>query len=334
MKDSRDVAIGPLDDLQPYPVVVSPVRNGLNLVEWAREHQTLLARLVDQAGAVLFRGFSIQGVEMFEQVADAAVPDDWVEYREPSTPRSHVSGHVSTSTEYPAALRIYVHNENSHVLSWPLYLFFYCRSAAEIGGCTPLADCRSVRQRLPRSVVEAFEEKGWLYRRNFLSTSATPWMKVFATSRREDVQAYCRDNHMVADWHDRGLTVRYRRWATLQHPRTGDSIWFNHGTFFNRHMLEPSIRKSMHNLGDEYLATNTYYGDGASVEKTVLDQLDQAYEAETRTFAWKAGDMLMVDNMRLAHGRQPYRGHRELFVTMKRRIHCSLLARLDQYIGG
>jgi alpha-ketoglutarate-dependent taurine dioxygenase len=303
----------------------------VNLPEWARQHRGELDTLVTLHGAILFRGFSISGVDEFEQVTDAAVDGNWVEYREAATPRSSVTAHISTSTEYPASLRIYVHNENSHVTSWPLYLFFYCCIPAKAGGATPLADCRAIRQRLPPSVVSAFEQKGWLYRRNFLTTSSTPWTKVFGTNQEKDVADYCRANYMTPEWNERGLTVTYRRWATLPHPKTGDLLWFNHGTFFNRHTLDPALRHALRSVSDERLASNTYFGDGTPIGDDVMTALDDAYTSETIRFAWNAGDILMVDNMRLAHGRESYIGAREVYVAMKQQIHCSQIAAPHQY---
>jgi len=48
----------------------------------------------------------------------------------------------------------------------------------------------------------------------------------------------------------------------------------------------------------------------------VLDELRQAYHEETVSFPWQQGDILMLDNMLVAHGRAPYAGPREILVGM------------------
>jgi hypothetical protein len=48
----------------------------------------------------------------------------------------------------------------------------------------------------------------------------------------------------------------------------------------------------------------------------VLDELRAIYRQETIMFPWRKGDLLMVDNMLVAHGRAPYSGTRRIVVGM------------------
>jgi hypothetical protein len=59
---------------------------------------------------------------------------------------------------------------------------------------------------------------------------------------------------------------------------------------------------------DGELPANFYYGDGSPIESEGLDQLRAAYHAETVSFPWQKGDLLMLDNMLVAHGRAPFSG--------------------------
>lgn len=325
------VSIAPLLAQADFPLLIQPIDRIPELVGWAAGHRTLVAELISKHGAVLFRGFPLQNSTHFEDFVHALCPADWVEYREAATPRSHVDGHVFTSTEYYPDFRIYVHNENSHVTSWPLYVFFHCQRPAAEGGYTPIADVRGVYRRLPANLVERFTRLGWMYRRNFHSGSSISWQKTFGTDRRGDIETYCRENHMVARWNGDALTLRYRRWAALKHPLTGDMTWFNHGTFFNPHAMEPALKGAVFEMGEDKMPYNTYYGDGTPIEEQTIRTLDAAYAAETVTFPWHKGDVLMLDNMRMAHGRTSFRGQREVFVAMKKRVRCAEVAAPEQY---
>jgi hypothetical protein len=42
----------------------------------------------------------------------------------------------------------------------------------------------------------------------------------------------------------------------------------------------------------------------------------EAYRQETVTFPWQEGDILMLDNMLVAHGRSPFVGSRKIAVGM------------------
>jgi CheY-like chemotaxis protein len=55
---------------------------------------------------------------------------------------------------------------------------------------------------------------------------------------------------------------------------------------------------------------------GSPIEAQVIEELRQAYSEETITFPWQQGDILMLDNMLVAHGRAPYAGDRKILVSM------------------
>jgi Taurine catabolism dioxygenase TauD, TfdA family len=44
--------------------------------------------------------------------------------------------------------------------------------------------------------------------------------------------------------------------------------------------------------------------------------LNEVYEASTAREPWQAGDLLLVDNVRTAHSREPFQGPREVLVAM------------------
>jgi alpha-ketoglutarate-dependent taurine dioxygenase len=66
----------------------------------------------------------------------------------------------------------------------------------------------------------------------------------------------------------------------------------------------------------EDLPYNTYYGDGQPIEDSVVEELREAYRQETVAFLWEPGDLLMMDNMLVAHGRSPFTGPRKILVGM------------------
>jgi alpha-ketoglutarate-dependent taurine dioxygenase len=47
-----------------------------------------------------------------------------------------------------------------------------------------------------------------------------------------------------------------------------------------------------------------------------VETIRAAIAAETRSFPWQTGDILLVDNMAVAHGRAPYEGERRVLVAM------------------
>ena len=281
---------------------------------------------------MLVSGGRVSTADQFERFVRALSGPHFAAYRELATPRVHVRGHVYTSTEYRADQRIYLHNENSHVTSWPGRLYFWCERPASKGGGTPLADCRRVLDRISPETRARFDEAGWLYRRNFGFGMGVPWRTAFGVDTREEFEAYCSANHMRAAWiGDSRLRVTYRRWAVLRHPTTGQPTWFNHGLFFNPWNLTPEQQLFAEELGIDALPYDTYVGDGTAVPAEILAELRAAYDAETRQVEWQAGDVLIVDNMLVAHGREAYEGDRRILVAMTNPVHCEDVADPSSY---
>jgi alpha-ketoglutarate-dependent taurine dioxygenase len=59
-----------------------------------------------------------------------------------------------------------------------------------------------------------------------------------------------------------------------------------------------------------------YYGDGGRIDNATLASVREVLRAQRRTFRWQQGDLLVVDNVLVAHGRLPFDGLRRILVAM------------------
>jgi Taurine catabolism dioxygenase TauD, TfdA family len=92
--------------------------------------------------------------------------------------------------------------------------------------------------------------------------------------------------------------------------------WFNHLTFSNVSTLDPMVAEALLSMGKENLPNSTYYGDGAEIEPAALDEIRAAYDAEKMVVPWQEGDIMMLDNMLVAHSREAYTPPRQIVVGM------------------
>jgi amino acid adenylation domain-containing protein len=299
------------------PLVFQPQYEGVDLVTWTSQNRDTIDSRLQQHGALLFRGFNAHSLNSFEQFTTTIVPS-LMSYGERSSPRHVLSGNIYTSTDHPADQHILLHNEQSYTLNWPMKIWFFCVQPARRGGRTPIADSRRIFRRLPSSVVEKFVQKQVMYVRNYGDMLGLSWQEAFQTDDKRVVEEHCCRDFIEFEWKDENrLRTKQIRPAVNTHPRTGETVWFNHAVFFNVHSLESVTRDSLRSGIDDWdLPFNTFYGDGSSIEPSVIEQIYDAYRQEQVAFDWQTGDILMLDNMLVAHGREPFTAPRKIAVAM------------------
>ena len=311
------VETGFFDQGRKLPLVIRPKLAGVDLAAWAGGSQGFIEAQLQKYGAILFRDFNVDSVVGFNQLVQA-VSEELLDYSEPSSPRIQVADKTYTSTEYPASQWIQLHNEMSYAHNWPHKVFFFCVEPADEGGATPLARSREVFELLPPSIRDPFIQKRVMYVRNFGSGLDIAWQKVFQTEDRSAVELYCRSAGIDFEWADGNrLRTRQVRQGVLEHPRTGEVVWFNQAHAFHVASLDPQVRESlMSEVGPEDIPRNAYYGDGSTIDDSVIEAIIEAYSRALITFEWRKGDVLMVENMLVAHGRMPFKGTRKILVSM------------------
>ena len=307
----------PLVAGNPLPLLIQPTVDGVNLVTWAANNRELITNHLFKHGGILFRNFQVKDYLEFEQFIKT-VTGELLEYVDRSSPRSAIQGKIYTSTDYPADQSIFLHSENSYAASWPLKIFFHCVTPAQQGGETPIADTRRLLQQINPKISDRFIEKGVMYVRNFGDGFGLPWQTVFQTTNPAEVEKFCRSNNIEFEWKQGNrLRTRTHRQAVAIHPNTNETVWFNHAAFFHVTTLDAKIRTALlAEFSEEDLPHNTYYGDGSPIELEVLNAIRTIYQQETVIFPWQTGDILMLDNMLTAHGRQPFIGTRKVVVGM------------------
>ncbi len=198
-------------------------------------------------------------------------------------------------------------------------IFFYCVRPPERGGTTPLADCRRVWRLLSPPLRERLRREGLIYVRNYAPGLDVSWQDFFRTREPSEVEA--RLAAAGAEWEWRaggeGLRVRQRSQAAARHPLTGEEVFFNQMQLHHVSSLRAEVRRSLEEMfGEEEMPRNVYYGDGGRIEEEVMEEVGRAYEAAAVDVGWERGDVVMLDNMLVAHGRRAYEGERKVVVAM------------------
>ena len=310
----------------PATAVVTDVRSMADVPAWLKDIAAEVEEAVHAHGAVVIRGLPMTEVEHFAAIRNVLMSER-TPYREKATPRSELGQDVFSSTDLPPSQPIRMHNENSYTLTFPGLLMFGCLTAPADGGATPTADCRKVLQALPESVVARMREVGWQLLRVYSEHISLDWRTSFATQDPQQVERYCAENLIGFAWRDDGsLRTAQIRPGIIAHPVTGEQTWFNHMLFWNSWALDEDVREALlDEFGPDGLPFGTAFGDGGPPSDAELTAIQAAYDSATVRQSWEPGDVMLVDNILAAHGRDPFRGNRQIVVAMGNPVdlsHC------------
>ncbi len=273
-------------------------------------------RLLTEAKAVVFRGFQVRP-DQLDGVLDLLLRNR-LAYVHGNSPRTKVGREVYTSTEYPAELTISMHNELSYAASWPARLVFFCETAAAGGGATPVADGARWLAGLDPEVREAFSG-GLRYVQNLPDGHGLgrSWQDTFETDDRDQVEAHLAGAGATWEWKRRGLRVIQVRPATTRHPVTGAEVWFNQADQWHLATLDSQTAAGLAEImPEEDLPQSVRFADGSPIPDDQVRQvrdrgLDAAVDVD-----WHPGDLLLIDNVLVAHGRRAFTGSRRVLVAM------------------
>lgn len=319
------------------PLVVEPESSPscAALVTWTATNAEWMSAHLLRHGGLLFRGFDVRTPEDFEQFAGLIAPR-FLDYSRGTSPRSKVHGKVYTSTEAPPRVPIPLHCELAYVDHYPDRICFFCETAPTSGGQTPIADMRQVYLALDPNVRRRFEERGLKIIQNVPAVKSFRnyriWQEMFATEERAEVERACAAQGVTARWKPDGtLQLINIRPATIEHPQTGEKVWFNSAHNFHdswswefRRSGRPLFaflarlieRRRRRRLAPEDYPNHCTFADGGEIPVEDIAHIRQTLWDHAVLFDWQPGDVLVLDNLRIAHGRMPYRGARRILVAM------------------
>jgi pimeloyl-ACP methyl ester carboxylesterase len=332
------------------PLVIEPAGDASAgaLAAWITGHHAFIQDKLTEHGAILARGFTAFDAPAFEQVARAVEPALKNDYLGTS-PRNGLTDYVFSASELPPYYPIPEHCEMSFVKHPPRRLFFCCLLPSEgPGGETPIVDFRKVARDLDPEVRDRFVQRGVRNIRNYDGPGGgggrfdlwklKRWDEMFRTTDRAVVEQKCRENGLEAEWGAGGkLRLVNTQPALKAHPVTGEAVWFNHSQVFHLSAVPAEYRRIAKRMGplpyaglaavaaaavrlksrtqgpgDQ--AMHCTYGDGTPIPDEDMDKVRDAIWSNLVFFKWRKGDVLMIDNDAVAHGRMPYRGPRTVAV--------------------
>lgn len=317
------------------PAVIKPLE-GETFSALLTDMRESLATILRRHGAILFRGFGLSTPEDFHAAAGLCFESGLRSYVGGVSPRGEVMSGVYESTRFPAHLRIPQHSEMAYLPDPPRALAFFCEIEPEHGGETPLADSRLIYERIPEEIRTLFERAGISYHRylygprwnihhlmrNRFVQLHTSWMAAFSSEDPAVVERSCAASGGTVQWdREEGAKISNVLPAFRKHPETGEMLWFNQvSTFLSSPQSTGLVRWLLYQMAYPNPYRRPFHarlGDGSPITLRQLNMVNQAIESATVRFRWKRGDLLIVDNFLVTHGRMPFQGRRRILVAIQ-----------------
>lgn len=250
---------------------------------------------------------------------------------------------VASANEGPNTQPVYPHNEFGLSPHFPAYVFFYCVSPPETGGETPINNSivlyRRLKERHPQFIKD-IEKKGVKYQlfydnapRDQTSSARNSVLQAYGgnvldgddtETAREKIETEVRRLPTATwQWENQSESNRLgdlRVWqhlpAVRDHPRTGETAFFNNVVSRFYYAIEAGTLEPPHINSKGAFQPPALYGDGSLIPREYLDSALEIIRDTRSLFSWTKGDVLLLDNHAVQHAREPWTGNRKLLASL------------------
>lgn len=304
----------------PFPALVVNGDEGLDLkgaVEWVQAEKDRLFEALSDSGTVLFRGFPLKSPEDFDAFI-GAFGESGFTYKESlsNAVRVNLTPRVFTANEAPPEVGIYLHHEMAQTPLYPSKLYFFCEIAADEGGETPV--CRSdvlldrMKEEMPE-FVESCREK--LVKYSLIMPSVDDpesgqgrgWQSTLGVATKEEGEARLEKLGYSWRWlEDGSLLTTTPALPAIKKSANGREA------FFNQLIAAFLGWADISHTGVHKIA----FGDGAPMPDDAMQKVCDMAEDLIVDLPWQPGDVAMVDNYQVMHGRRSFVGKRRVLASL------------------
>lgn len=296
------------------PVIenVAGLRHRGELLSWLENEAPALKSQLESTGAILFRGFPVDSAKSFDEFSAAFDYQDFT-YQDSlsNAVRINLTPRVFTANEAPPDVEIFLHHEMAQTPVAPEKIFFCCLQAAEKGGATPV--CRSDKfyaafKKLHPRWAAQFESLGLKYTMrmplddDLESGQGRSWRSTLGVETIAAAEQKLTELGYSWQWQEDQSLLTVTPALPAVHTFADGSQ-----SFFNQLV---AAHLGWAKTGDA-LDKIVTFGNGVAIPVEALDAIVDLIESFTQPIDWQDGDVALVDNRRVMHGRYPYSGMRQ-----------------------
>jgi hypothetical protein len=273
-------------------------------------------------GGVLFRGLNLSKEEFAKLSAILyGGKEMFHNYDDGISPRTDLYQQlVFTSTEYSNSQEIFQHNEMSYSHMPPPKITFYCEIPSSSGGQTPIASSREMMKVMKNDpLIIPLLHQDITYRTVLSRTSfglGKSWEETYSSSDKFEVERKLKEMNIQFEWENDTLITTRTLPIVRRHPVLDEEVWFNHAHLFHTSSLGSQVESQLDQL--KLKPKSCFLSNGMEISRDVIFQILANYKKAEHCFDWRKGDMLMLDNYLMSHGRLPFDGNRSIWVSLSK----------------
>ena len=282
-----------------------------------RAESTVLMEQLATYGAILFRGCGVTDAQAFDDfVAGFGLSNFPYDESLSNAVRHNRTPRVFTANEAPQDVEIFLHHEMAQTPYFPSHLFFYCEQAAASGGATPL--CRSdvllekLTLYLPEFVARC-RAHGARYSLTMPAEADTTsgqgrsWRQTLNVDAKEAAETRLAALEYEWQWlPDDAIRTTTPALSLIRRAPSGNEVFFN--------QLIAAFCGWQDQRNED--TRSVTYGDGSAFDDAdVQSALEIAYEL-VFDLHWESGDVALIDNYQVMHGRRPFSGQRSVLASL------------------
>jgi hypothetical protein len=278
---------------------------------WIRANLSTIEAELKTSGAVLFRGFPINSAETFDAFS-AAFGYESFTYQESlsNAVRINFTERVFTANEAPKEVEIFLHHEMAQTPISPDKLFFFCKSAADQGGATPICRSDQLFKALEAEnpeLAKSFENKGVIYTTHMPSADdinsgqGRSWTSTLSVDTKEQAEDKLAELGYTWEWQTDNSLKAITPILPAVLDLDGMKVFYNQ--LVAAYMGWKGVRENP--------SSALTFGDGSDIPKEGLERIAELSKNFTFDVQWQDGDVVLLDNKISMHGRRPYSGERK-----------------------
>lgn len=273
-------------------------------------------------GFVLFTGFNVD-TDSFEKFSNR-FSDDYMDHRGGGSLREVINKDGDRTilsvaynykkdddkfTEEQETFPLALHSDRSYTNSRPPVMWFYCAVPPRAEGQTIVCDGCELYDQLQPATRELFDNQQIKYIRHYADGEWQLWAQ---TDKPDSVQEYCDANGLQLHWtENNGVKTEYTCPAVIE------SRWAGGRRSFVNSMLLVLWQEEKMGMKRSLVRME----DGSRIPAEILADVRATSEALTKEISWSPGDITMIDNTRVMHGRRAFKdSHRQIYVRMARSV--------------